>query len=40
MFFPRALVQNKMQAAMTRIWTWVTDFISCDDKHYAKHTYL
>ena len=38
MHFPKALAQSEIQTASTRIWTQVTDSISYDDNHYAKHT--
>ena len=34
-----ALVISEMLTALSRIWTWVTDFISYGDNSYIQHTY-
>ena len=35
-FPPKALALSEMQTASSRIWTWVTNFVSTDDNHDAE----
>ena len=37
--FSWELVRSKNQTASARFWTWIFDFIFCDDNSYAKPTY-
>ena len=37
--FPSLLALCEMQTAWSRIWTWVTMFISNDDNYYTKGTF-
>ena len=37
--FPRALVQREAETALSRIWTWVTNSISFNNKFHAKHSF-
>ena len=34
--FLKALVESKIQTALSGVWTQVTDFISDDNNRYAK----
>ena len=38
LLFPRSLTRNKIQTASSRLWTWITNFISYNDNHYTKCT--
>ena len=38
--FARALVQKEMLTALSMVWTWVIDSISCDYNRHAKYAFF